>query len=635
MTYYIVQSLMWLLASFFVGACLGCILRNLFAVDADRRPAPGDLVTVGGAAAGAAATNTLRDQRIAEVDRVPQRPYEANPVPAPVAEPVPDDLKQIRAIGPDLEGRLHELGVTTYKEMAAWSSADVDRVSRELNINRRVSQENWIEQAAILAGGEDTVYSGRVERGNYQTIMGGAYDAVYDGDVVTPHVSHTPAEKVSQAENAASAGVGSLAGAVAGAGAAAGLASIVAENRSFADRPVADVVSDAATATDADKRDDLKRIEGIGTSVEQVLAEQGVTRYRQIAEWKQEDVQRFNEMLSSGDRIERENWIEQAAILANGGTTKFASRMDAGVAVAPLTKPAVERFDDAVVTQSEVEESMKAVEDGPIGLGDLAQLDVPESVEIPETVSDISDIPDQTDVGSDLSTIGDQVSESFPDRLGSAAGAAAATAVGTAGLGSLLGETQAEPQDTISETIREELEEARIEDGDAPDDDDAEEAREAYETMQEAVAEPAPAVQTEPSVTSADRSTGEAIADSAQAEPQGGVVPTRTRSLRSSTPDDLKRIRGIGVIVERKLNSMGVTTYEDIANWTPADIERVNAELDFMGRIERENWIEQARVLSGGGNTDFARRMDRGDNGRSPRGPREPRGVRGPRFGRS
>ena len=75
--------------------------------------------------------------------------------------------------------------------------------------------------------------------------------------------------------------------------------------------------------------------------------------------------------------------------------------------------------------------------------------------------------------------------------------------------------------------------------------------------------------------------------------------------------DDLKRIRGIGVLIEKKLNSLGVTSYEQVANWTGADVERVSQILDFKGRIERENWIEQARILATGGQTEFSRRSDR------------------------
>jgi predicted flap endonuclease-1-like 5' DNA nuclease len=85
------------------------------------------------------------------------------------------------------------------------------------------------------------------------------------------------------------------------------------------------------------------------------------------------------------------------------------------------------------------------------------------------------------------------------------------------------------------------------------------------------------------------------------------------RVLRSSRPDDLKRIKGIGVVIEKKLMSMGITQYSHIAQWTERDIEMVSQALDFRGRIERENWIEQARILAGGGQTDFSRRVDRGE----------------------
>ncbi len=85
--------------------------------------------------------------------------------------------------------------------------------------------------------------------------------------------------------------------------------------------------------------------------------------------------------------------------------------------------------------------------------------------------------------------------------------------------------------------------------------------------------------------------------------------------VRASQADDLKRIRGIGVLIEKKLNSLGVMTYEDIANWTSEDIERISESLDFKGRIQRENWVEQSRILAAGGDTEFSRRADR-DTGR-------------------
>ncbi len=77
--------------------------------------------------------------------------------------------------------------------------------------------------------------------------------------------------------------------------------------------------------------------------------------------------------------------------------------------------------------------------------------------------------------------------------------------------------------------------------------------------------------------------------------------------------DDLKRIRGVGVLIEKKLNALGVTRYDQVANWTASDIERFSEKLDFKGRIERENWVEQARILSAGGQTEFSQRVDRGE----------------------
>ena len=93
-----------------------------------------------------------------------------------------------------------------------------------------------------------------------------------------------------------------------------------------------------------------------------------------------------------------------------------------------------------------------------------------------------------------------------------------------------------------------------------------------------------------------------------------GGLPDRRARPRSGAPrrqpdeggavaalEDLKRIRGIGLLIEKELNRLGVASYEHIANWTAADIDRVSRVLDFKGRIERENWVEQARILASGG----------------------------------
>lgn len=64
--------------------------------------------------------------------------------------------------------------------------------------------------------------------------------------------------------------------------------------------------------------------------------------------------------------------------------------------------------------------------------------------------------------------------------------------------------------------------------------------------------------------------------------------------------DDLKKISGVGPKLEEKLNNLGITTYAQVAAFTAEDIERVDAVLNFKGRIEREDWVNQAKTLAAG-----------------------------------
>ncbi|CCV05515.1 NADH dehydogenase-like protein [Mesorhizobium metallidurans STM 2683] len=73
--------------------------------------------------------------------------------------------------------------------------------------------------------------------------------------------------------------------------------------------------------------------------------------------------------------------------------------------------------------------------------------------------------------------------------------------------------------------------------------------------------------------------------------------------------NDLRRLIGIGPANEKLLKGLGVTTYAQIAAWTAADVARIEKTLNFDGRIERERWIEQAKLLAAGDETEFARRF--------------------------
>ena len=64
------------------------------------------------------------------------------------------------------------------------------------------------------------------------------------------------------------------------------------------------------------------------------------------------------------------------------------------------------------------------------------------------------------------------------------------------------------------------------------------------------------------------------------------------------SPDDLKLIVGVGPVLERMLQQLGISTYRQIARWSERDIDDFDARLpEFHGRIRRDEWVTQAREL--------------------------------------
>jgi len=66
-------------------------------------------------------------------------------------------------------------------------------------------------------------------------------------------------------------------------------------------------------------------------------------------------------------------------------------------------------------------------------------------------------------------------------------------------------------------------------------------------------------------------------------------------------PDNLELLKGVGPKVNNMLKAMGITSFEQVANWTQADIAEIDSKLGaFAGRISRDNWVEQAKLLVAG-----------------------------------
>jgi predicted flap endonuclease-1-like 5' DNA nuclease len=73
---------------------------------------------------------------------------------------------------------------------------------------------------------------------------------------------------------------------------------------------------------------------------------------------------------------------------------------------------------------------------------------------------------------------------------------------------------------------------------------------------------------------------------------------------------ELTRIKGLGPKLAATLGELGVTRIEQIAAWDDAEIDRIDAQLGrFQGRIRRDNWVEQARLLAAGDTAGFESRF--------------------------
>ncbi|MBE0454592.1 MAG: 50S ribosomal protein L21 [Roseovarius sp.] len=80
----------------------------------------------------------------------------------------------------------------------------------------------------------------------------------------------------------------------------------------------------------------------------------------------------------------------------------------------------------------------------------------------------------------------------------------------------------------------------------------------------------------------------------------GSVSGATAISAEPAGGDDLKRLSGVGPALEKKLLASGVTSFAQIAAWTPEDVAAFDEKLNFKGRIAREGWIEQAKELAKG-----------------------------------
>jgi predicted flap endonuclease-1-like 5' DNA nuclease len=81
----------------------------------------------------------------------------------------------------------------------------------------------------------------------------------------------------------------------------------------------------------------------------------------------------------------------------------------------------------------------------------------------------------------------------------------------------------------------------------------------------------------------------------ASAETSGAPEP---ETETAPVSDDLTQIKGLGPKAAAKLSENGVTSLAQIANWTADDVARMDDMINGRGRIERDDWVGQAKALS-------------------------------------
>ena len=107
----------------------------------------------------------------------------------------------------------------------------------------------------------------------------------------------------------------------------------------------------------------------------------------------------------------------------------------------------------------------------------------------------------------------------------------------------------------------------------------------------------------------ATKPAAKATAPAKPAAATSAAKSSKAAKPAAAKPDNLRRLIGIGPVNEKLLKAQGVTSFAQIAAWTAADIKRIEDVMNFDGRIARERWIEQAKLLAAGDEAEFAKQF--------------------------
>jgi NADH-quinone oxidoreductase subunit E len=80
--------------------------------------------------------------------------------------------------------------------------------------------------------------------------------------------------------------------------------------------------------------------------------------------------------------------------------------------------------------------------------------------------------------------------------------------------------------------------------------------------------------------------------------PEAGVKPKALKAARKGKADDLQKIEGIGPVLERLCHELGIFHFDQIAAWGAGEIAWMDSNLKgFRGRVSRDKWVAQAKLI--------------------------------------
>ncbi len=496
-----------------------------------------------------------------------------------------DDLELIEGIGPRIAELLHTNGITTFAQLAATPQSELEAIlDKGGPAFNRADPETWPEQAALAARGDTEglaklqaqLIGGRRIKGDDLELIEGIGPRIAEllhtnGITTFAQLAATPQseleailDKGGPAFNRADPETWPEQAALAAKGDTEGLAKLQAQ-----------LIGGRRL-----KADDLALVEGIGPKTAELLRANGITSFRQLAAT---DPAQLKAILAKGgpafNYADPGTWPEQAALLARGDTARFnalAAELIAGR----------RRADDLTALHG-VSPALAAAL-GAQGIKSYKQLADTDRVSLEAVMAEAGGPSSGLDYDAlseqaTLAAAGDwDVLKEYQDRLAADASAAPDNLIEIEGIGPKISQvlnaagirTFWRLWHTTPQTLRAMLDAAG---------------------PQYRIADPTSWPEQAALLAKGDRAGFDVLVARLVGGREPGAAAVAETSARPA--DDLTKIRGIGPSVAKALNAAGITTYEDLAAQTPAQLRAIAAPIAGPN-VEVQVWIIRARELS-------------------------------------